>query len=71
MFPAQMLIDPTPDLPDDTEIKGVRLPIRIRNALTKADVKTIGELRQTSDSGLQGIGKGSFTFLRKRFGQSA
>jgi hypothetical protein len=51
MFPAQMLIDPTPDLPDDTEIKGVRLPTRIRNALTEAGVKTIGELRHpTLDS---------------------
>jgi DNA-directed RNA polymerase alpha subunit len=73
MFPAPMLIDPIPDLPDDTEIKGVRLPTRIRNALTEAGVKTIGELRQTSDAGLfslQGIGSGSFTFLRKRFGQS-
>ena len=46
------LIDPTPELPDDTPIKRVRFPTRIRNVLVAAAVKTVGEVRETTDKAL-------------------
>jgi hypothetical protein len=46
------LIDPTPELPDDTPIKRVRFPTRIRNVLAAAAVKTVGEVRETTDKTL-------------------
>jgi hypothetical protein len=39
------LLDPTPELPDETPIDRVRFPTRIYNLLVAADVKTIGEIR--------------------------
>jgi CspA family cold shock protein len=41
--------DPTPELQDDTPIDNVRLSTRIRNALNYAGLKTVGEVRETSD----------------------
>ena len=46
------MLDPTPELPDDTPISDVKLPTRIRNALTAAGMKTIGEVREASDATL-------------------
>ena len=65
------MIDPIPELPDDTPIGSVRLPTRTRNALGYAGLKTIGEIRETSDGELlrmQGLGKGSLIYLRKTRG---
>ncbi len=45
-------LDPTPELPDDTPIARVRLPIRIKNVLEAAGLKTIGEVRETADDTL-------------------
>jgi hypothetical protein len=45
----RLLLDPAPDLPDDTEINRIQLPTRIRTVLNKASFKTIGEIRQSSD----------------------
>jgi DNA-directed RNA polymerase alpha subunit len=56
------LIDPTPELPDDTLIEDVRFPTRIRNVLAAAGLKTVGEVRETADETLmsfQDIGQGS------------
>ena len=46
------LIDPTPELPDDTPIENVRFPSRIRNVLAAAGLKTVGEIRETADETL-------------------
>jgi DNA-directed RNA polymerase alpha subunit len=65
------LVDPTPELPDDTQIEHVRLSTRIRNALNAAGVKTVGEIRETSDATLlsfQDLGPGSVAQLRETLG---
>jgi DNA-directed RNA polymerase alpha subunit len=65
------LVDPTPELPDDTPIEDVRFPTRIRNALAAAGLKTVGEVRETADETLlsfQDLGQGSVDHLRKTLG---
>jgi hypothetical protein len=43
------MLDPTAELPDDTPISNVRFPARICNVLAAAGLKTVGEVRETSD----------------------
>jgi DNA-directed RNA polymerase alpha subunit len=65
------LIDPTPELPDDTPIDCVRFPTRIRNVLAAAGLKTVGEVRDTADKTLlsfQDLGHGSIKHLRSSLG---
>jgi len=65
------LVDPTPELPDDTLIEDVRLATRIRNVLSAAGVKTVGEVRETADETLlsfQDLGAGSIASLRETLG---
>jgi hypothetical protein len=42
-------LDPTPRRPDDTLISDVEFPARIRKVLTAAGLKTVGDVRETSD----------------------
>jgi DNA-directed RNA polymerase alpha subunit len=59
------------DLSDDTSIDNVRFSTRIRNALTAANLRTIGEIREASDAtllSLQDLGKGSVAQLRESLG---
>ena len=59
---------PAPELPDDTPIDKVRFSARIRNAISAAGWKTVGEIREASDAtllSLQDLGKGSVTYLRQ------
>ena len=59
---------PAPELPDDTPIENVRFSARVRNALTTAGLKTVGEIREASDAmllSLQDLGKGSVADLRE------
>jgi len=56
--------DPTRDLPDDTPIRDVRLPIRILNALSYVGVQTVGEISETSDANLRSIPKLGPTTVR-------
>ena len=63
------MLDPTPELPDDTPISDVEFPARIRNVLAAAGLKTVGEVRETSDEILlsfQDLGKASVAHLRLR-----
>lgn len=46
------LVDPTPELPDDTLIEDARFPTRIRNVLAAAGLKTVGEVREMADGTL-------------------
>jgi hypothetical protein len=65
------LVDPTPELPDDTPIDRVRLPTRIQNVMVIAGLKTVGEVRETADETLlsfQDFGPGSITHLRETLG---
>jgi hypothetical protein len=45
-------LEPTPELPDDTPIREVRFPTRMKDALFAAGLKTVGEVRETSDKAL-------------------
>jgi DNA-directed RNA polymerase alpha subunit len=68
------LIDPTPELSDDTPIKNVRFPTRIRNVLAVAGLRTVGEVRETADKTLlsfQDFGPASVRHIRKTLGPPA
>ena len=68
---AGPMLYPAPKLPDDTPIENVRFSTRVRNALTTAGVKTVGEIREASDAmllSLQDLGKGSVAHLRETLG---
>ncbi|HEY4848225.1 MAG TPA: DNA-directed RNA polymerase subunit alpha C-terminal domain-containing protein [Methylocella sp.] len=63
------MLEPTPELPDDTQLDNVELPARIRNVLTAA--KTVGEVREISDETLlsfQDLGTASVAHLRETLG---
>jgi DNA-directed RNA polymerase alpha subunit len=64
-------LEPTPELPDDTAIREVRFPKRIRNALFAAGLYTVGEVRETPDEALLALpdfGKTSVAQLREMLG---
>jgi DNA-directed RNA polymerase alpha subunit len=65
------LVDPTPDLPDDTLIDRVRFSTRIHNVLAAAGLTTVGEVRETADKTLlsfQDLGPDSVTHIRETLG---
>jgi DNA-directed RNA polymerase alpha subunit len=65
------MLEPTPELPDDTLISDVEFPARIRNVLAAAGLNTVGEVREISDDTLfsfQDFGKGSVALLRETLG---
>ena len=68
---AGPMLDPAPELPDVTLVENVRFSTRIRNAFNAAGIKTIGEVRETSDDtllSLRDLGPGSVAHLRKTLG---
>ena len=68
---ARPMLYPAPELPDDTPVENVRFATRIRNALNAAGMKTIGEVRETSDDrllSLPDLGSGSIAYLRETLG---
>ena len=65
------ILDPTPELPDDTPLDNVELPTRIRNVLAAAGLRTVGEAREISDEMLlsfNDFGKVSVAYLRGTLG---
>jgi len=63
------MLDLSAELPDDTPMTAVRLPTRISNALINAGVRTLGEVRESTDATLrsfQDLGGGSVRWLRER-----
>jgi hypothetical protein len=67
------MFDPAHNLPDDTLIEKVRFPTVLRNALISAGIKTIGDIRATSDVELgrmRWIGKESLAYLRRTLGKA-
>lgn len=68
---AENMLDPTPELPDDTPLDNVELPARIRTVLAAAGLRTVGEVREISDETLlsfQDLGKTSVAHLRETLG---
>jgi hypothetical protein len=64
------MLDPSTDLPEDTPVETVRFPTRIIDALSYA-VRTIGEIRESSDETLAGLPdsrRGSIRWLREKIG---
>src|ERR1700682_1907795 len=54
------MIDPSPELPDDTLIESVELPPKVKDTLVTAGLKTVGDIRETPDSEIlqiQNLGK--------------
>lgn len=65
------MIDPSPELPDDMPIAGVELPAKVRQALIAAGLRTIGKIRETSDTEIlriQHLEQSSLNFLRDTLG---
>src|ERR1700737_3356787 len=44
------MIDPSPELPDDTLIESVELPPKIKHTLVTAGLEPVGDIRETPDS---------------------
>jgi DNA-directed RNA polymerase alpha subunit len=68
---AGPMLYPASELPDETPIDNVRFSTRIRNAVTAAGLKTIGEVREASDAtllSLPDLGPGSVAHLRETLG---
>jgi DNA-directed RNA polymerase alpha subunit len=64
-------LEPTPELPDNTPIREVRFPTRIKNALFASGLKTVGEVRKMSDEALRSFpdfGNASISHLRETLG---
>ena len=64
-------LEPTPELPDNTPIRDLRFPERIKAALFAAGIKTVGEVREMSDRALIDLpdfGKSSLAHLRETLG---
>jgi len=67
-------LEPTPEIPDNTPIREVRFPARIKDALFAAGIKTVGEVRDMPDEALLGLpdfGKASVAHLRETLGLSS
>jgi DNA-directed RNA polymerase alpha subunit len=66
-----IMLHPKPELPDDIPIDQIEFPTRIRNALNAAGLKTVGEVRESSDEtllSLPDLGQGSVRTLRATLG---
>lgn len=65
------MIDPSPELPDDTLIESVELPPKVKDILVTAGLKTVGDIRETPDSEIlqiQNLGKSALALLRETLG---
>ena len=65
------MLDPTPELPDDTLLSRVDFPTRIQNVLSAAGLRTVGEVREASDEMLRSLpdlGPRSVKHLRETLG---
>jgi DNA-directed RNA polymerase alpha subunit len=70
-IPEDGRLDPTPELPDDTPIDRIQFSTRIHKALIAAGLKTIGEIRETTDEillNLPDLGPNSVSYLREALG---
>ena len=64
-------LEPTPELSDNTPIREVRFPPRIKIALLTAGIQTVGQVREMSDQALIDLpdfGKSSLAHVRETLG---
>ncbi len=64
-------LEPTPELPDNTPLREVHFPTRIKSVLFAAGLKTVGEVREMSDEALLALpdfGRTSVAQLRETLG---
>ena len=62
------MFEPDPSLPDATSLNDVRIPTRTRNALLRAGLHTVGDVRSSADKDLlrrRYIAKQSVEYLRR------
>src|SRR6202521_3323749 len=65
------MIDPAPELPDDMPIADVEFSPKVREALTAAGLRTVGEVREAPDAKIlriHDLGESSLALLRKTLG---
>lgn len=65
------MIYPSPELPDDMSIANVELPPKVREALTAAGLRTVGDVREAPDAKILRIldlGENWLALLRKILG---
>ena len=65
------LIEPTRDIPDYVRIDGLAMPTRMKNALIRAGLSTVGDVRKAEDSYIvlrRHIGRRSLAYIRKVLG---
>ena len=65
------MIDPSPELPDDMSIANVELPLKVREALTAAGLRTVGDVREAPDAKvlrIPDLGENWLALLRKILG---
>ena len=65
------MLEPTPELPDETLISDVEFSTHLRTVLAAAGLETVGDVRETSDEILlsfKGLGKASVAHLRETLG---
>ena len=66
-----VMIDPSPELPDDMPVVSLELPRKVRQALTAAGFRTVGRIREAPDAEIlriQDLGESSLALLRKTLG---
>jgi hypothetical protein len=65
------MIDPSPELPDESSIANVELPPKVQQALIGAGLRTVGDVREASDAiilQIHDLGESSLALLRKTLG---
>jgi len=65
------MIDPSPELPDDTSIANVELPPKVQQALFAAGLRLVRDVREAADTKILRIpdlGESSLALLRKTLG---
>jgi hypothetical protein len=68
---GSIMLNPMPELPDEILISQVQFSTRILNVLTAAGLRTVGEVRESSDKmllGLPDLGDTSVAHLRETLG---
>ena len=65
------MIDPSPELQDDIPITNIELPPKVKEALTAAGLRTVGEVREAPDVRILRIpdlGESALALLRANLG---
>ena len=68
-----MLLYPSSEIPDDAPIEQIRLPLNIRRTLAGTGLKTVGDVRKSTNELLHGLGldHGVVDYIRATLGSGA